>query len=150
MPPQGGILQVALEALHIEAERSRDLAQGLLVDRRLARVERVVHFPEAPLAAGGLRPDGHELGARVGALVRKMPEYVDHALAQRAPQALEHVPQPPAVGAKVVTVNEDREQTARGITATDVVLSWIDRPQEPMFASWRAHGWCWRRRVTVE
>src|SRR6185437_384240 len=138
--PQRGLAAVTLETVHVETERGCNLEQGALIDWRLATVERIVHLPVAALAAGGFRTDRQELRAGMGALIRKMPEHVDHALGERGPQSIEHEPQTTAIGAEKITVNEDRQRPRARLAAADMVPSWIDRPKEAALATWCAHA----------
>ena len=48
------------------------------------------------------------LGAKVGSLVRKMPEYVGHSLTEGTPEPFENVFQSPTIGTEKIAVDQDR------------------------------------------
>src|SRR6185312_7136400 len=148
-PPEGGIREIAAELLHVEAERGSHFEKHAFVERQLVSVDRIVHFPESTLAVRRLRPDGHELGAGVRALVREMAEDIGHPVPEGMAQAVEHVPQAPAVGAEVVAVDEDRKAIIAAITATDVIPRTIDRANQTTLVGLCAHAVPSSSRVTL-
>ncbi len=139
LPPQLRVLEVPGETGHVEVQRGGDLEQSVAVERRLVGVERVVHVPEAALAARRLGADRHQGRTRVGALVREMPEGVDHPLAERLAQALQHGPQSAAVRAEIVAVDHDHDTAAACAAATDMIAAAVDRTEKPVVGCVCAH-----------
>ncbi len=131
-PPQLGVLEVLGEAGQVETQRGRDLEQGVPVERGLKGIERVVHVPEAALAARRLGAHRHQGRARVGGLVREVPEGIDHPLAKGLAEAFQHGSKGAAVGAEIVTVDDDVDPAAAGAPAADVIAAPIDRTNKPV------------------
>jgi len=65
--------QVALEAIHVETQRTNEFDGFLPGRRRIAVVNPVMHVPEPALLRRGLRRPRHEARTGMRLLVRKMP-----------------------------------------------------------------------------
>jgi hypothetical protein len=87
-------------------------------------------LPEAALASGRLRPEGHQLGARVSALVRKITIGVGKPFAEGVSQPLQHVDQPSTIGAEEVAIQYYGDPSGMSLAATSVVAPRVDRTQK--------------------
>src|SRR5215470_11748084 len=89
--PQQWILEITAEALHVEAERRRNVEEDAPVKWRVVPVECIVHFPKTALAPRRFRADRHEFRSRVSPLIREMTERIRQPVAQGVSQPLEHL-----------------------------------------------------------
>ncbi len=98
-----------------------------------------MHVPEPTLAARRLGADRYQGRARVGALVREVPEGVGHPLAERLAQALQDGAKAAAIGAEIVAVENHRDRPAARAPAADVIATPVDRTEKLVVGGFCAH-----------
>jgi hypothetical protein len=91
------------------------------------------------LLVGGFGHYRCEFGTGMGTLIGVVAENVDQALAKGAPQAIEYLAQPAAVGTQIITVNEDGHPVVACAIAADVVSAKINRAKQTLASRGRAH-----------
>ncbi len=94
-----------------------------------------MHLPEAALQSRRLRGASDELGSRMGALVREVPEDVREALAQHLAQSGEHMAQVPAVRAEKVAEEHEADDVLARSSSAQTIARGIDGSLQPKGAS---------------
>jgi hypothetical protein len=117
---------VAVEPRDVEPELERIAAEVVLLERRLAVEEHVVHLPEPALERGGLRCPGRGEGVRVDLGQREVPEGEADALAQLGLDALDRAEGRARVGALVVAVLDDDRRRRRAADVIDRLVQRLD------------------------
>ncbi len=128
---RGAVLDVALEAVHVEPELAREVADLRLGYRRLFLIDEVVHLPEAVLLGRGLHGSRDELRSRMGALVGKMAEHIRQAFAHCLTQPRQDMTQPPAVRAQVIAIKNDVHDSVGRVSAAHVIARAVDVALKP-------------------
>ncbi len=99
-----------------------------------------MYLPEAALHSRGFGEASDELGARMGALVREVPEHVREALAEHLAQPGEDVAQVPAVRTQEVAEEHEADDVLARSSAAQVIAQGIDGSLEPKGAAGRDGG----------
>src|SRR4051794_30297218 len=117
---------VAVEPRDVEPQLERIAAEVVLLERRLAVEEHVVHPPEPALERGGLRGPGGGEGVRVDLGEREVPEGEADALAQLGLDAFDCAEGRARVRALVVAVLDDDRRRGGAADVIDHLVQRLD------------------------
>jgi hypothetical protein len=118
-----------LEFVEVHSQSDCEMGQIQLRQFLLACEQRLVHFPEFVLIAGGLGGFGGGAGVGVDGIPREMTKHESQAIAQTLLHLPDHGDEVETVGAFVIAVFDDRDGSVRPSLCVILVG---DRLAQPM------------------